>query len=73
MGLDVTDEWGQAVPVGKLYQLYNLPPFFLIVLQIAPIDYGSYVTTCPYKYYMYIYIYIERERYLDQNWTHILY
>ena len=34
------------------------PHYLPIVLQIAPIDYGNYVTTCPYKYYMYLYRYI---------------
>ena len=27
-----------------------------MVLQIAPIDYINYVTTCPYNYCMYIYV-----------------
>ena len=29
-----------------------------IVLQIAPIAYGNYATTCPYNYYMYICMYL---------------
>ena len=52
-GLDITDEWGQVVPM-----LQFVPHQLPITLQIAPIDYGNYVTTCPYKYYMYIYRYI---------------
>ena len=34
------------------------PHYLPIELQIAPIDYGNYVTTCPYRYYMHIYRYI---------------
>ena len=43
-GLDVTYERGQVVPM-----LQFAPIISPIVLQIALIDDGNYVTTCPYK------------------------
>ena len=40
-GLNITDEWG-----ARCTNVTICLHYLLIVLQIGPIDYGDYITTC---------------------------